>query len=84
MKYLLCSLLLLAGCDVPQPSQATSVHRTARVTCYSGGEVIYEGQSSKNQAVSNTSAGGSQVWTFVERESGKWVSISGTCVVRYS
>lgn len=74
----LLSMLALHGCKDADIAQWTSVGSPAHVTCYSGGQVIYDGQSTGKVSTEHQSDG----WYFEDAATHRLVRISGTCVVR--
>jgi hypothetical protein len=76
MKYLFC--LMLIGCTDAEFANLTTLGDSGHVKCYSGGEVIYEGDSTGKIATTSQSDG----WEFKEAATGKFVRVSGTCVIK--
>lgn len=75
---LLAALLLtLTGCTDAQFENLATIGSAAEVTCYSGGVVIYEGKSTGKVATTH----GSDGWEFKDAKTGKFVRVSGDCVV---
>lgn len=58
---------------------ADFTNNPAKVICYSGGQIIYEGTSQGKVS----SEEGSDGYAFTERDTGDLVEVSGTCTVRY-
>lgn len=74
LVYLLC----LPGCKDADIVQWTSLGSPAHVTCYSGGEVIYDGNSTGKVSTEKQSDG----WFFEDAATRRLVRISGTCVIK--
>ncbi len=72
---LLCSLL---GCTDAGWKNFTTLGDPGHVVCYSGGQKIYEGDSTGKIATVTNSDG----WEFEEQGTGKFVRVSGDCVIR--
>lgn len=77
MKKLIV-LMLLMGCTDTEQARMFAYGNPARITCYSGGVVVYEGNSTGVVHATAQSDG----WEFKEAKSGNLVRVSGTCVVR--
>ena len=77
MRILLIGLLFLMGCTEGEVSNITSIGSTAHVTCYSGNMVIYDGYSTGKVTTVTNSDG----WQFRESNSGKFIRVSGPCVI---
>lgn len=75
MKYL--GLLILLGCTDARLKQYTTIGSTANVTCYSGGKIIYEGQSTGKVSTESQSDG----WYFVDSKTSKLIRVSADCVI---
>lgn len=80
MKKILCLLfvVLLIGCTDATVKQLTTLGSSGTITCYSGGKLIYEGQSTGKI----TTEQGSDGWYFEEKGSGKLIRVSGDCVIK--
>jgi hypothetical protein len=79
MKILLTALFLtLLGCSDAKVAQFESLGQPAMITCYSGGEVIYQGFSTGKVSTEQNSDG----WFWVEKETGDLIRASGQCIVR--
>lgn len=78
---LLALLLFLVvgatGCTDVFVAHWTSLGESARVECYSGGKLIYEGTSSGKVLSTDRSDG----WEFVTESTGHFVRVSGDCVL---
>ncbi len=75
---LFIALFLLVGCTDADMAQLSAIGRAAHITCYSGGKIIYEADSTGKISTESDSDG----WFFSEKPSGRLVRISGTCVVK--
>lgn len=72
--------LLLLGCTDSTKARLRAYGEKARVTCYSGGAVIYDGCSTGKVASSYQSDG----WAFMDGATGRLIDVSGACLVDYS
>ena len=72
---LLC--LLLVGCTDAKWASYEALGSQATVKCYSGGVIIYDGTSTGRVASTRESDG----WEFEDAETGKFVRVSGDCLV---
>ena len=80
MKYLLIALALFSlSCTEAQWEKATKIGDSAKVKCYSGGIVIYEGESTGAISSEENSDG----YYFKEKADGKLKEVSGNCVLSY-
>lgn len=68
---------LLAGCTRADLKQIEAVGSPGKVTCYSGGHVIYAGQSTGKISTEQHSDG----WYFEDANTGKLIRVSGDCVI---
>lgn len=76
MKKLML-LVLLTGCSDAEVSRKFAMG-AAEVVCYSGGQVVYRGESTGRVEAEDASDG----WYFQEKGTNDFVRISGTCVIR--
>lgn len=76
--WLLVGLFMLAGCQAADRAQFYAYGDDAFITCYSGGNVIYEGWSDGKLKAEEHSGG----WYFMEKGTAHLVRVSGDCVVR--
>lgn len=68
---------LLAGCTDATKANFGSLGTPGDVKCYSGGRIIYEGKSTgKIQTVSKSDG-----WEFKDAKTGKFVRVSGDCLI---
>ncbi len=75
----LVAAALLSACSFDANlAQITALGHSASITCYSGGKVIYSGQSSGKIS----SESGSDGWYFLESGTGNLIRVSGQCVIR--
>jgi len=70
--------MLLIACSDTDIAQLTAIGEPGHVTCYSGGQVIYNGDSTGKIATVKNSDG----WEFMDAATGRLVRVSGDCVVR--
>jgi hypothetical protein len=69
--------LLVAGCTDTTIANLSSYGSQGHIQCYSGGKLIYEGDSTgKLQTVSNSDG-----WEFKDSKTGKFIRVSGDCVI---
>ena len=74
-----CIILLgLVSCTDAKMKQLTTIGNPGKIRCYSGGVIIYEGESTGKIATENQSDG----WYFEEKGTGNLVRVSGDCVIR--
>lgn len=71
-------ILNLAGCTDATVSKFAALGNPTDVTCYSGGEVIYQG-SSTGAVESPTNSDG---WRFKDAETKRLVEVSGDCILQ--
>ncbi len=74
---LLVALVALGGCKGADLAQFKSLGSRHHITCYSGGKVIWEGDSTGN--ISNEAH--SDGFYFRDEKTQKLVELSGQCVV---
>ena len=70
--------MLLIACTDTEIAQLTAIGEPGHITCYSGGQVIFEGDSTGKIATEEQSDG----WKFMDAATGHLVRVSGDCVVR--
>lgn len=68
----------LSACDA-SIGKLTNIGSSAHVTCYSGGEVIYDGYSTGKVASEEHSDG----YFFKDKKTKQFVEVSGNCIIRY-
>lgn len=78
MKYFILGFIFLVGCTDTQRASIDAYGRPGTIECYSGGKVIFEGSSTGRIATVDRSDG----WEFKDEITGKFIRISGTCVIR--
>jgi len=71
-------LLALFACTDAERAQRAAYGEPGHVTCYSGGQVIYDGDSTGKIL----SEQGSDGWLFMDAKTQRLVRVSGDCVVR--
>lgn len=72
------SLLLLLACTDAQLASVKALGNSGHITCYSGGQVIYDGVSTGRIASEEHSDG----WLLMDSQTGLLVRVSGDCVIR--
>lgn len=79
MKMLIAIALVVAlvGCTDAERASWGSLGDSGHVICYSGGKVIYEGDSTGKILATQSSDG----WEFKDAKTHKFVRVSGQCVV---
>lgn len=70
-------LLLGIGCSDTDLAQLTAIGEPGHITCYSGGQVIYEGDSTGKIETETQSDG----WKFMDSKTQRLVRVSGDCVI---
>jgi hypothetical protein len=76
MKYLLLAILSVS-CSDGFMGKLDSYGASRSITCYSGGKLIYSGESTgKIQSEANSDG-----YYFVEKGTKKLVEVSGNCVI---
>ena len=71
-------ILTLLACSDTEIAQLTAIGDPGHITCYSGGVVIFEGDSTGKIATEERSDG----WKFMDQVSGRLIRVSGDCVIR--
>jgi hypothetical protein len=78
MKYSLIAMLFLVGCTDTKMAALGSYGNSGEIVCFSGGNKIYSGLSTgKIHTVSNSDG-----WEFKDSKTGKFVRVSGDCVIQ--
>ena len=77
--FLLISLPALSGCTDACTSSLSAYGSKARVTCHSGGKVIYDGCST-GKVESNAHSDG---YGFKDAQTQRYVDVSGECFIDY-
>lgn len=80
MKHLvLLFLILIAGCTDATWSKFVSYGDSATIVCYSGGRVIYRGQST-GKVISEANSDG---YYFKDKSDDLFKEVSGNCIITY-
>jgi len=72
-------LLAVSACTDAQRGKIGAIGESAKVECWSGGKLIYEGASSGKISSESQSDG----YNFVDKKTGKFMEVSGNCVIAY-
>jgi len=72
-------LFALAGCTDAQQASLGALGSKARITCHSGGRVIYDGCSTGKVSSNHNSDG----YGFKDAETQRYVDVSGECFIDY-
>lgn len=72
-------VLVIGGCTDAHISKLSSLGSSAKIACYSGGKLIYEGIST-GKVVSEENSDG---YFFKDEKDGKLKEVSGNCVIVY-
>lgn len=78
MRLIYLLPLCFIGCTAAEVKQMTTIGNAGHIICYSGGKIIYEGNSTGKISTEHESDG----WFFEEEGSHKLIRISGDCVIR--
>jgi hypothetical protein len=70
--------LILLACTDTDIAHMKSIGNAGHITCYSGGQVIYDGDSTGKIATVEKSDG----WEFMDAKTGRLVRVSGDCLIR--
>jgi len=76
MKIFLVSILLF-GCTNSKLASIGALGRIGKIKCYSGGVLILDATSTGRISTVTESDG----WEFEDEATGKFVRVSGTCVI---
>src|SRR5277367_3077140 len=78
-KLLIAGISLVAlGCTDTNVASLMAYGSSGEIVCYSGGQVIYKGRSTgKIQTVTQSDG-----WEFKDASTGKFVRVSGACVIQ--
>ena len=71
-------ILAFIACTDTERASWKAVGEPGHVTCYSGGQVIYDGDSTGKIESEQRSDG----WLFMDAKTQRLVRVSGDCVVR--
>lgn len=74
---LILAVVMVSGCTDAARASLEAFGNVADVTCYSGGQVIYKGKSTGRVKATEQSDG----WEFKDASTGRFVRVSGDCVV---
>lgn len=81
---LACAYLFIVGslfaCTDAQRGKIGAIGDNAKVECWSGGELIYSGLSSGKVSSESYSDG----YNFIDSKTGKYMEVSGNCVITYN
>lgn len=71
-------LIIISSCTDTDLASFDAYGKSAKIICYSGGKVTYEGFSSgRIQTVQNSDG-----WEFQELDTKAFIRVSGACVIR--
>lgn len=77
-KIIVCLVsFMMVGCTDARLKQYATIGDPAKITCYSGGKIIYEGTSTGKVHSEETSDG----WYFVDSDTNKLIRVSGDCLI---
>jgi len=71
-------LFTLLACSDTEIASFKAIGDPGHITCYSGGQVIYDGDSTGKIATEQ----GSDGWLFMDAKTKRLVRISGDCIIR--
>ena len=71
--------LLSFGCTDAKFGKFTNFGNSASIKCYSGGQVVYDGEFT-GKVISEQNSDG---YFFKEKSSGQFVEVSGNCTIKY-
>lgn len=74
---LICALFV-SGCTDADRGKVSAIGSEGHIECWSGGVKFYDGYSTGVIHTEEQTDG----WYFVEKETGHFVRISGSCVIR--
>jgi hypothetical protein len=77
MKFALFALLALAACTDVGFQKVTNFAQPFHVKCFSGGQLIYEGNTTGR--LENEE--GSDGWAFVDAKNQQFTRVNGDCVI---
>ena len=80
MKYIwgIVFAMVLGGCSDAERGKIGAIGQSGHVQCWSGGTVIYDGEST-GKIMSEEQTDG---WFFVEKGSNNLIRVSGACLIR--
>ena len=79
MFIISCIAVTLTACTDAQRGKIGAIGENAKVDCWSGGQLIYSGVSSGKISSESQSDG----YNFVDEKTGKYMEVSGNCVITY-
>ena len=75
----LLALLMLAGCTDTQFRKITSLGKSGTIECWSGGKLIFRGESTGKISSEQNSDG----YYFKDKSDNRLKEVSGNCVIDY-
>lgn len=78
MRIIIISILFLIGCTDTEKAAFSALGNSGTISCYSGGRLIFEGSSTGKIGTVSSSDG----WEFKDRETGKFIRVSGDCLIQ--
>lgn len=77
-KWILGTMMFFGiSCTDAMCGSITAYGDAAHIKCWSGGKLIYEGDSTGRIATTD----GSDGWEFKDSKTGKFIRVSGQCVI---
>ena len=76
---IIIGLIILSSCTQAQRGKLYSLGENAKVECWSGGTLIYSGISTGKVSSEESSDG----YHFYDKATGKYMEVSGNCVITY-
>ena len=76
--YLIVMCAILVGCTDAEYKQYSTLGNVGTITCWSGGVMIYTGNSSGKIATEISSDG----WFFEDSQTHELIRVSGDCLIR--
>jgi hypothetical protein len=77
--FIVITLFILASCTDAGIGKMTSLGGSADVRCWSGGQLIYEGESTGKVESELDSDG----YFFRDKKTNEFMEVSGNCVINY-
>lgn len=77
MKYVFFIALVVIGCTDTDIASVGAFGSPGHITCYSGGKVIFDGVSTGRIQTVDRSDG----WEFKDSKTGRFIRVSGPCVI---
>jgi hypothetical protein len=77
-KFILVAVLTLTACTDTGRASLAAYGDKGEIVCYSGGQVIYKGRSTGRIHSTQQSDG----WEFKDDSTGKFVRVSGDCLIQ--